>query len=992
MGVRPFVGIGCAETFIRPIKIVIWGQIEMTARFSCKRILLLWLLAAFGLQGDASAAQGAAYPVRERIPMDAGWRFALGNARDPQKDFDFAQVPFFIAKAGYGDGPASSNFDDQGWRMVDLPHDWAVELPFDRRGNGNHGSKAIGVNFPQNSVGWYRKSFTIPKEDWGRRIGIDFEGVYRHSQVWVNGFYLGTEDSGYSSFHYDLTDYINYGGVNVIVVRADATLEEGWFYEGAGIYRSVWLTKTSPLHVAHDGTFVTARVAEPTSAHPQAQVTAQVTIQNDGESSARFAIGEEIEDANGQVVAHSVPFDAAASVADSSVHSSVLDVHDAHLWSLEDPYLYKLITTISSEGKVVDRYETAFGIRTVRFDADHGFFLNGKRVEIKGTNDHQDHAGVGVAVPDALNIFRIEQLKAMGSNAIRTSHNPPSPEFLDACDRLGMLVLDENRMMGTTPEDDDQLKRTIVRDRNHPSVILWSIGNEEWSLEWSEIGERITRDMQAYGRRLDPTRRFTVALSGSGGGNSLTTDVLGFNYYVQHHIDEMHARFPEKPVVGTEESSSEHTRGIYADDPTHQHLVAYDFEADGRHASVEDSWNYYLARPYAAGLFYWTGFDYRGETTPFDWPAISSQFGMLDTCGFFKDNAYLLQSWWTDKPMVHLLPHWSWPGREGKLIDVRVYSNADAVELFLNGKSLGRKAMPRNSHLQWKVAYEPGNLVARGYNSAGIEVASDREETTGPAEAIQLIPNAAKIAADGKSVSVVTVRVNDASGRLVPDAGNPILFRLDGPGKIIGVGNGDPSSREPDKYIESIRSLSLGEWRVRAIDQRMDGPETAPNFDDSSWEKARDPRWDEHRVDPPASVYRGEFMLPADSADAAIKLFVRSVGEIQSIYLNGRALGRMLPRDPSGYAYTLDRSELLPGRNVVTIFSTRFADEKSQSFHWNSTGPAALQIVKPAPQWRRSVFNGLAQVIVQSTAEAGEIKLTAASSGLTSAVTEIVSR
>jgi beta-galactosidase len=288
----------------------------------------------------------------------------------------------------------------------------------------------------------------------------------------------------------------------------------------------------------------------------------------------------------------------------------------------------------------------------------------------------------------------------------------------------------------------------------------------------------------------------------------VATDVLGFNYFLQHHIDEMHARFPLKPIVGTEESSSEHTRGIYADDLAHQHLVAYDFEADGHHASVEDSWKFYLARPYAAGLFYWTGFDYRGETTPFGWPAISSQFGMLDTCGFFKDNAYLLQSWWTAKPMVHLLPHWNWPGQEARPINVRVYSNADAIELLLNGKSLGRKPMPRNSHLEWTVDYQPGTLVARGFDADGKEVASDVVATTGPAAVVQLIPNQEKIMADGESVSVVTVRVNDANGRMVPIADNLVSFSVSGPGKIIGVGNGDPASHEPDKYIETVQSVS----------------------------------------------------------------------------------------------------------------------------------------------------------------------------------------
>jgi beta-galactosidase len=945
------------------------------------------------LQVSAQASPSVAANPRERILMDAGWRFALGNAADQHKDFDFATVPFFFAKAGYGDGPASPRFDDRTWRSVDLPHDWAVELPFDQRGDGNHGSKAIGRNFPENSIGWYRKSFTVAKEDLGRRIGIDFDGVYRDAQVWVNGFYLGTEPSGYTSFHFDMTNYLNYGGSNVIVVRVNATLEEGWFYEGAGIYRHVWMTKTSPVHVAQDGTFVSTTVADPSAQHPDAQVNAQVSVQNDSDTDTHFTVVARIEDADGKWVGESNTTSSAATAPASSLASSLnIRVHNAHLWSIEDPYLYKLTTTIQHDGKVLDRYETTFGIRTINFDPDHGFFLNGKHVEIQGTDDHQDHAGVGVAVPDTLNAFRVERLKAMGSNAIRTSHNPPTPELLDACDRLGMLVLDENRMMGTTPEDYNQFRRMIERDRNHPSVILWSVGNEEWSLEWSVFGERLTRDMQAYGKRLDPTRPFTVALSGSGAGNSLATDVLGFNYFRQHHIDEMHKRLPLKPIVGTEESSSEHTRGIYVDDLAHQHLVAYDFEADGQHASVEDGWRYYLDRPYAAGLFYWTGFDYRGETTPFGWPAISSQFGMLDTCGFFKDNAYLLQSWWTAKPMVHLLPHWNWPGREGQPVDVRVYSNAEAIELFLNGKSLGRKPMPRNSHLEWKVAYQPGSLVARGFDAFGKQVASDAVETTGAPAAVQLIPSDPTIAADGAAVSVVTVRIDDAAGRMIPTAGNLVSFSVTGPGRIIGVGNGDPSSQEPDKFLESVRSELVTGWRTRAIDARSDGPETAPDFDDSTWEKARDPRWDEHRIDPPASVFRGAFALPDGPQNNTVDLVLRSVGDLQSIFVNGHALGLNLKSDPVGYTYSLDPGILRAGRNVVTIFATRFTNPGDRIFHWDGPGPAAVQIVSPAPQWKRSVFNGLAQVIVQSTSQSGKFRLSAASTGLASGQVEIVSQ
>jgi len=943
--------------------------------------------------GPAQSSPAQSSAPRTRTLFDTGWRFALGHAWDAKQDFDYATIPFFFAKAGYGDGPASAKFDDRAWRSLDLPHDWAVELPFDQRGDGNHGSKAIGRNFPENSVGWYRKTFTLPKEDEGKRVGIDFDGVYRDAQVWINGFYLGTEPSGYRSFHYDMTDYLNYGGSNTLVVRVDATREEGWFYEGAGIYRHVWLTETAPIHVAHDGTFVSTEIPDPLAPHPNAAITAQVAVQNDSLASASFTVEEQVEDAAGNAIATSEPTPAKAAPGESTELTATLSAKDVRLWSLESPYLHTLVTTIRQNGQIVDRYETKFGIRSIRFDPNTGFFLNGKRVELKGTNDHQDHAGVGVALPDDLMEFRIRQLKAFGSNAIRTSHNPPAPAFLDLCDRLGMLVLDENRMMGTNPEGMDQLKSMILRDRNHPSVILWSVGNEEWSLEWSAFGERLTRDTEAYARRLDPTRRVTVALSGSGAGNSLSTDVLGFNYYVQHHIDQMHARFPDRPVVGTEESSSEHTRGTYFDDPAHFHLVAYDFEADGKHASVEDAWKFYRARPWAAGLFYWTGFDYRGETTPFVWPAISSQFGMVDTCGFFKDNAWLLQSWWTEKPMVHLLPHWTWPGKEGQEMDVRVYSNAAQIELFLNGKSLGKQTMPAESHLAWKVPYQPGKLLAQGYDASGKKIASDAVETTTAPARIQLSANTTEIAANGRSISVVAVQINDAEGRIAPDAANLVQFHLTGPGKIIGVGNGDPASHEPDQYVAAVSKIAVSNWRTKPVDSLAKGPETAPNFDDSAWEKARDPRWDEKRVDPPTSVFRGYFEVPPSAAGSTLKLLLRSLGETQSIYLNGHLLAENLPFDAIGYEYTLDPAQLKPGQNVVAIYATRLeAHKKQQAFNWNGPGPAAVQQIQPAPAWQRSAFHGLAQVLIQSTPEPGEIRLTATSPGLSAASLAISSQ
>jgi beta-galactosidase len=760
------------------------------------------------LLGALSAFAGTNLP-HEKLLMDLGWRFAFGNETGPAKDFDptpASEMFNYLTKSGNARGAAKPDFDDSGWRKLDLPHDWAVEAPFDERGSGSHGYKAIGKNFPERSVGWYRKSFSIPASDLGRRISVDFDGVFRDSQVWVNGFYLGREASGYSSFSYDISDYLNYGGTNVIAVRVDATLEEGWFYEGAGIYRHVWLTKTSPLHVARWGTFVTTDVKR-----HSADVTTRVTINNDQPTNAAFEIRQVILDADGKTVATGKLKKLSLAPGATEEFSSVLKVDKPQLWSCENPYLHKLVTTICQGGTIVDRYETTFGIRTLRWDANEGFFLNGQRVQLKGTCDHQDHAGVGAAMPDGVNEFRVEQLKKMGSNAIRTSHNAPTPELLDVCDRLGMLVMDENREYGINPQQLDGLKRLILRDRNHPCVIIWSLGNEEWTIEGADKGTRITQTMQTFAQRLDPTRRFTAAISGGwGAGSSVSIDVMGFNYFTHGNTDEYHRQFPNKPSVATEDGSTFSTRGIYVQDRKHQHLTAYDVNRADWNVLAEESWPHYAARPYVAGQFQWTGFDYRGEETPFGWPAISSQFGILDTCGFSKDNFYYYQAWWSDHPVLHLLPHWNWPGKEGQEIDVWAHSNCEEVELFLNGVSQGRKKMPKNFHLEWKVKYAPGVLLARGYNG-GKEILTEKIETTDTPTAVQLTPSHTALKADGEDVAIITVSVTDAQGRPVPDAANKIHFELAGPGKILGVGNGDPSSHEPDVFLPT--GSSAPDWQ-----------------------------------------------------------------------------------------------------------------------------------------------------------------------------------
>ena len=777
------------------MKIYVYGRIVgfiLITCFAAERKVI----AAEGTTATASIS-APTESVREKILMDFDWRFAFGNPCDTAKDFNHGTGAFsYFAKTGNGDGAAAFEFDDSGWRTLDLPHDWAVEVPFDKRGTNSHGYKAIGRNFPETSVGWYRKSFFIPDSDSGQRISIEFDGVFRDSTVWINGHYLGNEQSGYSSFAYNVTEYLNYGGNNVIAVRVDAGLEEGWFYEGAGIYRHVWLVKTGLLHVDRYGTFVTSKVRDNT-----AGITAQVTIVNEADAAAAFDIEQRIVDADGKIAGTGWIRQAGLKSGDTNTYTCVINLNTPNLWSIETPCLYKLITIIHSGTAVVDRYETPFGVRTIRFDPDKGFFLNGKHVKLHGTNNHQDHAGVGAAIPDALQVFRIKQLKEFGANVYRCSHNPPTPELLDACDRLGMVVIDENRLTGVTNYHFDHLKRMILRDRNHPSIILWSLGNEEWKIEGNEAGTRITEAMQTFARRLDPTRPYTIAISGGWGrGSSIPIDVMGFNYYRHGNTDEYHAQYPNKPSIGTEECASFSTRGVYVEDREVAHLTAYDMNAPDWGALAEKGWKHHADRSYIAGICIWTGFDYRGEPTPFGWPAIGSQFGILDTCGFRKDNAYYYMSWWTDKTVLHLLPHWNWPGKEGQKIDVWCHSNCDQVELFLNGRSLGKKSMEKNSHLEWNVTYEPGILLARGCKD-GKEVAVEKVETTGAPATVQLIPDRSVIKADRADVSVITVQVADKEGRPIPTADNEILFTIAGPGRIIGVGNGDPSCHEPDKYI-----------------------------------------------------------------------------------------------------------------------------------------------------------------------------------------------
>lgn len=753
---------------------------------------------------------------RKKVNINENWKFHFGNASDPGKDFNYGIATIFSKSGAAINTAIDSRLNDSSWRKLDLPHDWAVELPFVNNPDfdvESHGYKPVGGLFPETSIGWYRKHFIISNKDSGNRFQIQFDGIFRNASIWLNGFYIGNNISGYVGAAYDVTDYINFDQDNVLVVRVDATQYEGWFYEGAGIYRNVWLHEYANVHISDGGLFVYSEVKE-----KSVIVNIETSIENQNNLPANCTVYSYITDRDGKQLAktNEAPFSLAVNA--SGKLKQKITLSNPHLWSLDDPYLYRVVSVVKAGDKIVDRVKERFGIRTLRFDAKQGFFLNGIHLKIQGVNNHQDHAGVGTAMPDYLQYYRIGLLKNMGANACRTSHNPPTPSFLDACDSLGMLVLDENRLLNSSPEYITQFEKMILRDRNHPSVFLWSIGNEEGWIQTNSTGKRIAQTLLLKQEELDPTRTSTYAadLPNIFTGINEVIPIRGFNYR-QFAVGDYHKDHPDQPLLGTEMGSTVTTRGIYEKDSIRGYLPDQDITAPWWASKAEDWWKLAAENPYWIGGFVWTGFDYRGEPTPYQWPNINSHFGVMDMCGFPKNIYYYYQSWWTDKDILHISPHWNWPDKQGQPIDVWVNTNADNVELFLNGKSLGKKEMPRNSHLQWMVNYQPGKLEAIAYKK-GKKITA-KVETTGPPVEIVLTPNKSTLLADGKDLSVVNISVVDKEGREVPDADNMIRFSISGNGKIIGVGNGDPSSHEPDKCSDGTWQRTLFNGKCQVIIQ-----------------------------------------------------------------------------------------------------------------------------------------------------------------------------
>ena len=785
-----------------------------------------------------SSLSDAALPAlapRERLLFDFGWKFQFGNSLDPAKDLGFGYGQGDFAKTGDFDF-AKTTFDDSKWRELDLPHDWAVELPFvhDEEQN-SHGYKPVGRRYPESSVGWYRRTFEIPATDAGRRVSVDFDGAFRDVLIWVNGCFVGRNDNGYAPFQFDITDFLVLGAKNCIAARVDASFGDGWFYEGAGIYRHVWLTKTDPLHL---GKFESYARATPAGANSTIQLG--TVVENSSPQAAGAKVTWKILDAAGKTVATADAAQQSVASDGSATFTATAKLPNPALWSLESPTLYSAIVTVESGGKAVDAEQINFGFRTVLFDADKGFFLNGKSLKIQGTCNHQDHAGVGAALPDRLQYFRLGVLKEMASNAVRTSHNMPTPEWVEGCDRLGLMMMCETRQMSSNPEGLVQLEVMVKRYRNSPAIILWSIGNEEWHLQedMAEQGSKIAHSMVRRCHELDPTRPVSAAVNGTNKrGISDAFDVIGFNYNLKYP-DGFHKEHPKLALYGSETASAVATRGVYSTDPLRNTVSAYDSNHPAWAELAEEWWKFYGTREWEAGGFAWTGFDYRGEPTPYGWPSINSQFGIVDMCGYPKDTFYYYKSWWGKEPVLHLFPHWNWEGREGEPVKIWVFSNLDEVELFVNGVSVGSQKVPHLGHLEWTAKYAPGVIEARG-SKDGKVVLTEKRETTGEPATIRLTADRTEIDADGEDVAVLRVEALDKQGRPVPTAGNLVGFKVSGNGKLIGVGNGDPNCQESDK--DPKRSLfnglaqvivqatkQPGEIHIEATKEGWEGSELTP--------------------------------------------------------------------------------------------------------------------------------------------------------------------
>ncbi|MBQ3141509.1 MAG: DUF4982 domain-containing protein, partial [Clostridia bacterium] len=740
----------------------------------------------------------------KRIALDTDWKFYA----ETENEAPFRTVSYKNQEAA---GYASRHFNATGWQTVTLPHDWAITMPYCTEAEQRHGHRLttpielIGQvpgeplmrRVP--TIGWYRRTFNVPAEWQNKRVFVEFDGVYRDSRVWVNGQYVDRHASGYTGFRYDITDNLYFGEQNVLAVAADSRELEGWWYEGAGIYRHARLLVAEALHLDALQLHVTADM--------NGNFAIEGTLINDADTAAQGEVSFVLQAPDGTVAAQgSCRVSCAPWIGEDFRFEGKAE--SPALWSTDAPYLYLLTVSVTKEETVTDEERLNVGFRTFRFDADEGLFVNEQPVKIKGVCVHQDFAGVGVALPDELHEYKIRRLKEMGVNAYRSSHHAPAPEIVDACDRLGMLLMDETRMFGSTPDALRDVEALVRRDRNHACVLMWSMGNEEHSVQSTEVGARIAKTVMRTIRALDAVNY--ISYGGNNGpdyeGINAESELRGVNYVhirTEDFVDDYHAMHPHQPMFGSEEASIVMARGEYRGSDAY--ADAYGEQSMPWGSTAEGWWKYYMERPFLCGGFMWTGFDYNGEPSPYPRNSLTS-FGAMDLCGFPKDVYYYYRSWWTEHDVLHLFPHWNWD--EGETVRVVVYSNLEQVELLLNGRSLGRKDMERFGHLEWEVGFESGVLEAVGYRS-GAEVLRERRVTSGPAAHIKLEQEPA---VEGGAVRLVRVSLTDADGNSADTACKELNFTISGSGDLLGLGNGDPASQELDQYPDRLIRREVLNW------------------------------------------------------------------------------------------------------------------------------------------------------------------------------------
>lgn len=816
----------------------------------------------------ANAAFSEATNARERVSFNNNWRFTKDDPAGAEAQLAYAALKPYLLATGKDFGViqpaparpegnpgaevtyAQPGFDDTGWRKLNLPHDWGVEGPFRQELPGETGK------LPWWGVGWYRKSFVMPQSDAGKRLYLDVDGSMSYASVWVNGKFAGGWPYGYASWRVDLTPHLNAGSSNILAIRVDNPPDSSRWYPGGGIYRNVWLVKASPIHIAQYG----AHVATPTVTRSAATTSVRVKVENHLAQAADLQLTTKFYTLSnkGEKSAHPVATSAPASlqIAPGGSGTATLsgEILRPLLWSTKNPNRYVAVTEVEHLGKLVDALETPFGIRTIQFSAQDGFLLNGERLAINGVCNHHDLGALGAAINERALERQIELLQEMGCNAIRTSHNPPAPELLDLCDRMGMVVMAEAFdcwAEGKTKNDyhllfpdwhEMDLRSFICRDRNHPSVILWSIGNEI-SEQGSPKGQKLAAELAAIVRAEDPTRPVTAGCNNVAAGYNgfqKSLDVFGYNYKPGEYGKFRQAN-PDQAILGSETSSCVSSRGEYffpvSNDKLHGRanfqVSSYDLYAPPWAFPPDREFRGLDEFPFVGGEFVWTGFDYLGEPTPYNAdatsllnftdpvernrfaqqlkglgkisvPSRSSYFGIIDLAGLKKDRFYLYQArWLPTRRMAHILPHWNWPERVGKLTPVHVYTAAEEAELFLNNTSLGRKKRgPLDYRLRWdNVIYHPGILRVVAYKN-GNKWTESSVATAGPAAAVQLKADRSTIAADGRDLSFVTVSITDQGSQLVPRSHNKVTFAIDGPGEVVAVDNGDPTSFEPFQALE----------------------------------------------------------------------------------------------------------------------------------------------------------------------------------------------